>query len=701
MRAQLLSGDQGAWSVVDAEIISAGWATASGVGLALLAGFVLSGGATRSRGAMPFGLFVLAWAMSIVAVNIAPQFPGYARYLYVFTVGMLLVIPYLLIEFAASFASGGPRDLGWMGARWSLGALAVIGALVVAFRPGVFLESTLLTGGLVYPTWTIWKVVVDLVGIVAFGVTLLILYVSLRNAPTARTKNRLLIFVTGFGIYVGYSSGNYLVRNLSHASWSFLDPSMLYVVGFFASWALVIALGGHALRAFTEAHVEEDRRREMFIAASLLFPLGWAMAEALLVSSFFQSVGLWRLVSVAIIAYGMARWRIYDLPDRVRRAAASSTGFAGALAGGAVVFGLTSGFGGGPLVALLGGVAVTSASAGPSMRFSRRWLGPSYGDDPGAREKHRFARKVDAYRAAVETSIARGTREEDEAFLRALQEDFGIDPREARVIEHYARDAVIPVKEGDAGDAYDRIRILGQGGAGQTWLARDRARDRLVVLKEPLKRWHTSDAMIEAARSEARLAAKVRHPNVVEVEEVIEDDGVPILVMEYVSGGSLGEILRDEGALEWPRAVKLVADVAWGLSAVHQAGILHRDVKPSNVLVTEDGMAKVSDFGIARKEEDGGTRVLEGQAPAGTSGFMAPEVERGTSRGSEAADVYGCAALLHSLLTGEQPDRWSPLPDRIPEDVKDLLQRGLDPDPEMRFASAEALARALEELSVA
>lgn len=681
-----------------AEVISAAWAVASGAGLALLALFVLSGGPTRSRGALPFGLFTLAWAAHIIAVNAAPHLPNQGRLLYIFAVGMLFVIPFLLIEFASSFAPAGPRSPHWKGLRWATGALAVGGATALAFRPMLFLERTFLADGLVWPVWSYWKVLfADLPFILAFGVALAVLYVAIRQAPTTRMKNRTMVFLTGLGLYVAYAAANYAPRFLPEISLS-LTPSTLYFAVFLTLALIVLALCFHSLRVFSSTNVGEERTREMILATGLFLPLSWGLIERVFLAEFFQSIGLWRLASVAIITYGLARWRIYDLPQRVRRAAASSTGFAGALMGGALVFGFAAGWAGSILIAFFGGIATVGVTAGPSMRVARRWLGPSLAEDPSVREQNRFARKVETYRAAVEVSLARGTWDEDRGFLEALQEDFGMDPREVRVIEHYAREAVIPVQEGDAEDAYERIRILGQGGAGQTWLARDRARDRLVVLKEPLERWHESEAMLDAARREARLAAKIRHPNVVCIEEVIEDDGIPILVMEHVGGGSLADLLREEGAVAWPRAVALTRDVARGVAAVHDAGILHRDVKPGNVLVTQEGVAKVSDFGIARKGGGGDTRVMEPASPVGTSAFMAPEVERGETAGSEAADVYGCAALLYTLLTGERPDRWKPLPERIPGGVKDILEQGLDPDPSQRFASAEALANALEEL---
>jgi serine/threonine protein kinase len=343
---------------------------------------------------------------------------------------------------------------------------------------------------------------------------------------------------------------------------------------------------------------------------------------------------------------------------------------------------------------------VTTAPPSRGVRWARSTLGPRGAGDPAAGDRGRFGSKVEAYRAAVEAAISRDTLEEDRAFLDGLRDEFGLEPGEARVVEHYARETVVPMEEGDPDAAYERMRLLGEGGAGRTWLARDRARDRLVVLKEPLGAWQEADDVLEAARREARLAAKVDHPNVVDVEEVVEDDGVPVLVMEHVAGGSLHDLLRDEGPLPWRRAARIAEDVARGVAAVHDRGIVHRDLKPANVLLDDEGHAKVSDFGIARERRDaGGTRVLDDREPAGTEAWMAPEVRHGVARADEASDVYGCATLLHACLAGEPPDpEAGPAIEGVPEALQAVLERGLARRPGDRYDAARALAGAIAEV---
>ncbi len=689
--------------MTEAWFISAAWAVASSVALVVLAAFTLSGGSTRSRGALPFGLFALAWAIQILSVQFARYPPGYAGSLYILSMGMLLVMPYLLLEFASAYAPGGPRSPLWRALRWSAGTLAVVGSAWLAIRPHDFLMGTLEVDGFFYPDWSLLQVgMAELPVIAAFAAAILVLNAALRGSPTSRTRNRVATLLVGLGLYVAYSSGNNLAFFAQRASTD-LSASTLYFVAFVASTLVVAAVGVQALGRFQEARTEEERCREFFVSAALLFPLLWGAVEYLAIVTMlgpFQTVGLWRLGGVGIIAYGLARWRIYNLPHRVRRAAASSTGAAGALAGGATVFGLGIGVMGAFLVPFLGGLLVTGVSLGPSMQVARRWLGPSLESRPEERAKKRFGKKVDAYRAAVEASIARDTLSEDGEYLEALREEFDLERGEATVIEHYARDAVVPTRREAPGEVYERLRILGQGGAGRTWLARDRSRDRLVVLKEPLERWHKSPKILKAARREAELAAKVRHPNVVEVEKVLDDGGVPVLVIEHVPAGSLADLLEDEGPLPWPRAVQLAEDVARGLEAIHGAGIVHRDIKPSNVLLTDDGIAKITDFGIAREPAGAGTtKVLEDEGPVGTEPFMAPEVKSGDSKGTKRSDVYACAALLHTLMTGSPPTRWTRLPSTAPASVSSVLEKGLHPDPGERYPSAGAFAGALNEVS--
>jgi serine/threonine protein kinase len=252
---------------------------------------------------------------------------------------------------------------------------------------------------------------------------------------------------------------------------------------------------------------------------------------------------------------------------------------------------------------------------------------------------------------------------------------------------------------------YRLVGQLGRGGMGTVWRARDEVLGREVAVKEvmlPAVGEQARDDLIERTRREARLAARLNHPNVVTVFDVVEEDGRPWLVMELVPSRSLTEVLESEGPLTTARAATLGLQLLDALDAAHRAGILHRDVKPGNVLVTADGRVVLSDFGIARLEGDPaltGTGLIMG-SPA----YMAPERARGHAVGP-ASDLWSLGATLYTAVEGRAPFSRdgalptltavvtdSPDPFRLAGPFAPLLIRLLDRDPEARPGSAEARA---------
>ena len=201
-------------------------------------------------------------------------------------------------------------------------------------------------------------------------------------------------------------------------------------------------------------------------------------------------------------------------------------------------------------------------------------------------------------------------------------------------------------------DRYRIERPLGRGGMARVDLARDVELDRLVAVKV-LSETLAGDAELrERFVREGRLAARLAHPNVVVVLDAGEDDGLPFIVMEYVDGETLADLVRREGALPSERAVGLAVQALAGLEHAHAAGLVHRDVKPGNLLLRQDGQLKIGDFGIARAVELSG--LTEAGTILGTAAYLAPEQARGEEVGP-AADVYALAAVLYELLTGRPP----------------------------------------------
>lgn len=230
---------------------------------------------------------------------------------------------------------------------------------------------------------------------------------------------------------------------------------------------------------------------------------------------------------------------------------------------------------------------------------------------------------------------------------------------------------------------FEPIRELGRGTFGRAVLARDRRLNRLVVVKEVATRAGRDAGYRERFEREAVLAARIEHPNVVRVYEALVDAEPYRIVMEYVRGGTLEERLAAASPLSRDELAQIALDVLHGLEAIHAARIVHRDVKPSNVLLTASGEAKVADFGIARALDETssprhGTRALP---PSGTPPFVAPELLRGAPP-TPACDVFAAGVTLRlaasrTELAPTEQARWNT-----------ILDRATDASPERRFASA-------------
>jgi eukaryotic-like serine/threonine-protein kinase len=202
---------------------------------------------------------------------------------------------------------------------------------------------------------------------------------------------------------------------------------------------------------------------------------------------------------------------------------------------------------------------------------------------------------------------------------------------------------------------YRLITRIGSGGMGVVWRAKDEVLGRTVAVKVLVSDSFAGGASEESARRamrEARIAARLHHPNVIGVFDVVEHESRPYLVMEYLKSRSLSEMLSDDETLKPREAARIGAQIAAGLAAAHKAGIVHRDVKPGNVLLATDGAVKITDFGISRAAGD--TTVTASGVMLGTISYIAPEVAKGQSADSR-SDVYSLGATLYAMLEGEPP----------------------------------------------
>jgi hypothetical protein len=251
---------------------------------------------------------------------------------------------------------------------------------------------------------------------------------------------------------------------------------------------------------------------------------------------------------------------------------------------------------------------------------------------------------------------------------------------------------------------YRLDRMIGRGAMGAVWQAEDTVLRRPVAVKEVLLPHglspHEREVACERTLREARAIARLAHPNVVTLFDVLDEDGRPWVVMELVPARSLAQVVREEGPLPAPRVAALGLAVLSALEAAHAAGITHRDVKPGNILLADDGRVKLTDFGIARIAEDSaltGTGLL-----LGSPSYIAPEVVRGGSAGP-AADLFGLGATLYAAVEGRPPFRGEdpistlsavasqpPEPYRLAGSLAPALDGLLRKDPDGRLSAAAA-----------
>jgi tRNA A-37 threonylcarbamoyl transferase component Bud32 len=262
--------------------------------------------------------------------------------------------------------------------------------------------------------------------------------------------------------------------------------------------------------------------------------------------------------------------------------------------------------------------------------------------------------------------------------------------------------------------SYDILEVIGHGGMGVVFKARDRQLDRTVAIKVLARDLASSDTARRRFRREARAAAAINHPNVVTIHAVDEHRELTFLVMEYVKGKSLRDRIRFEGRLKPVEVIQLSAQIAAGLAAAHAQGVVHRDIKPGNVML-EDRLSrvKITDFGLARIAVDN-VELTSRNVAVGTPAYMAPEQLSGNDVDSR-ADLFSLGCVMYAMLTGHSPfhGRHSievthkvvghnppPLHESdpgVPRFLSEIIARLLKKDPTTRFQSAAELAELLNQ----
>jgi len=263
----------------------------------------------------------------------------------------------------------------------------------------------------------------------------------------------------------------------------------------------------------------------------------------------------------------------------------------------------------------------------------------------------------------------------------------------------------------ELGGRYEILARIGGGGMALVYKAYDKLLQRNVAIKVLREQFVHDEEFIQRFRREARSAASLSHPNVVSIYDVGQDEDTHYIVMEYIEGGTLNDIIKERAPLQPEEAVRIASQICDALDHAHQNGIIHRDIKPHNILIGKNGRIKVTDFGIARAATS--SDITQTGAVLGSVHYFSPEHAKGVAQG-EKSDIYSLGAVLYQMVTNrlpfagdspisvalkhlqenlEAPRAINPL---IPQSVENIILKAMRKNPDERYASAKAMLIDLE-----
>ena len=259
---------------------------------------------------------------------------------------------------------------------------------------------------------------------------------------------------------------------------------------------------------------------------------------------------------------------------------------------------------------------------------------------------------------------------------------------------------------------YEIINKTGVGGMATVYMAKDKVLNRNVAIKVLKDEFTTDDEFVKRFNSEAQSAASLSHPNIVSIYDVGNEDGIYYIVMELVRGKTLKQIITEEGALPWKWSVNIAMQIASALETAHKNNIVHRDIKPHNIIITEDGVAKVTDFGIARAVSN--STITAFGTTIGSVHYFSPEQAKGGYTDAK-SDIYSLGVVMYEMLTGKVPFdsdtsvsvalkhmQEPPVPpmqinENIPKAVNDIILKAMEKEPMARYQTATEMLRDLSQ----